>query len=72
MYSSSGVSFWSETIVSNTTLLGISMMFYMLFISGIIVSYLDNTKKVGYMITTIVGVADGLFFLLPIVQRESP
>ena len=69
MYSSEGVSFWSETVVSNTTLLGISMMFYMLFVSAIIVSYLDNTKKIGYTITAFVGVMDGLFLLLPIVTN---
>lgn len=27
-YSAKGVSFWSESIVSNTTVLGLSMMFY--------------------------------------------
>ena len=32
-YSADGVAFWSESVVSNTTILGASMMFYMLFLS---------------------------------------
>ena len=32
-YSANGVSFWKDSIVSNTTVLGCAMMFYMLFLS---------------------------------------
>jgi hypothetical protein len=35
-YSADGVSFWSEFVAANTSLLGFSMMFYMLFVSGVI------------------------------------
>ena len=43
-YSADGVSFWSESIVSNTTMLGCSMMFYMLFLLMAIVHLLKGTK----------------------------
>lgn len=41
-YHAEGVYFYSELTVSNTTILGASMMFYMLFLC-ILISTLDNT-----------------------------
>ena len=65
-YSSFGVSFWSESTVTNSIALGASMMFYMLFISGIITYFLKKTKRIGAIATLTLGVVDGVCFLLPI------
>ena len=70
-YSAPGISFWSETPVFNTSMLGFSMMFYMLFISGIITGVLKETKKIGYVAIIALGVADGAFFLLPVLTGVS-
>ena len=69
VYNAPGVSFWGESIASNTSMLGFSMMFYMLFVSAIITGFLKNTKKIGYSTTIVLGVADGVFFLLPILTQ---
>ena len=66
-YSAPGVSFWSEFIAVNTSVLGFSMMFYMLFISAIITHLLKKTKSVGYVTTTTMGVINGIYFLLPMM-----
>ena len=66
-YSAPGVHFWSELIAVNTGVLGFSMMFYMLFVSGIITSLLRGTKRIGNITTIVLGVADGVFFLYPML-----
>ena len=66
-YSADGVSFWSESIASNTTILGASMMFYMLFFSLLILCLLKDTKKVGSLSVILLGVANAVFFILPVV-----
>lgn len=66
-YSADGVSFWSESIVSNTTVLGCSMMLYMLFLSMNILYFLKRTKKVGELTVILLAVANAVFFILPIV-----
>ena len=66
-YSADGVSFWSESIVSNTTLLGCSMMFYMLFLSISISYFLKATKKIGNITVILLAMANAVFFVLPIV-----
>ena len=66
-YSSEGVSFWSESIVSNTTMLGCSMMFYMLFLLISLVYLLNNTKKIGTIAVTSLGFIDAIVILLPIL-----
>ena len=68
-YSAPGVSFWSESIAANTSMLGFSMMFYMLFNSAIITHLLKKTKRIGYITTTSMGVIDGIYFLLPILAN---
>ena len=67
-YSAAGVSFWSESIVSNTTVLGFSMMFYMLFVSISISYFFKGTKKVGRLTVVLLAVANAVFLLLPIVR----
>ena len=64
IYSADGIYFWNDSIVSNTILLGSSMLFYMLFLSVLIVCFLDTTKKAGIVIVTCLGVADAIAFLL--------
>jgi hypothetical protein len=66
-YSAGGVSFWSESIVSNTTILGCSMMFYMFFLSIAIVCFLKGTKTVGTMAVILLGLVNAVLFALPIL-----
>lgn len=68
-YSEKGTQFWSESIVSNTTILGAAMMFYMLFISGIITWFLLKTKKAANIATVAVGILVGICFLLPVLTK---
>ena len=65
-YSSAGVSFWSESIVSNTTMLGCSMMFYMLFLLMALVYLLKGTKIIGIITVAFLGLINAAFFVLPI------
>ena len=67
-YSARGVSFWSERVISNTTILGCSMMFYMLFFSMIIVCFLKETKKMGNVTVILLSAANAVFLILPIVS----
>ena len=71
VYSAPGVTFWSEFIAVNTTILGVSMMFYMLFVSGIITYFLTGTKRVAYITTASLGVINGIYFILPILTEIS-
>ena len=66
MYSAEGLSFWSESVVSNTTILGFSMMFYMLFLSMSISYFLKVTKKIGALTVIFLAVSNAVFFVLPI------
>lgn len=68
-YSASGVYFWQESIVANTTILGISMLFYMLFVCGIITYFLNETKKIGAVATVALGSMDAAFLLLPVLTK---
>ena len=67
-YSADGVSFWSESIVSNTPILGFSMMFYMLFFSMLISCILKSMKRIGNITVTVLCLANAVFFILPIVS----
>ena len=66
-YSAPGVSFWNESRAANTSILGFSMMFYMLFVSGIITYFLKETKRIGYIVTIASGVSIGIYFVLPVL-----
>ena len=66
-YGADGVSFWNESIVTNTTILGASMMFYMLFLSLSISYFLKATQKVGGLMVVLLAVANAVFFIVPIV-----
>ena len=66
-YGAPGVSFWSEFRFVNTSVLGFSMMFYMLFVSGIITCFLKGTKRIAYITTISSGISIGIYFVLPIL-----
>ena len=67
-YSADGVSFWSESVVSNTTVLGCSMMFYMFFLTLSIQYFLKATKKVGRASVLLLALANAVFLILPILS----
>ena len=67
-YSADGVSFWSESVVSNTTVLGASMMFYMFFFVMMITSLLKVTRKIGNITVIVLSVTNAVFFILPMVS----
>ena len=69
VFSSDGISFWSETVVLNTTANGISMMFYMLFISMTATYFLKRTKIVGIVTVAVIGLYDAILILLPTMSR---
>ena len=66
-YSADGVSFWSESVVSNTTILGCSMMLYMLVLSVALVHYLKDTKIIGIIAVTLLGIVNAVLLVLPIL-----
>ena len=66
-YSADGVSFWSESVVSNTTILGCSMIFYMFFLSVALVYFLKDTKTIGIITVTLLGIVNVVFLILPIL-----
>ena len=66
-YSASGVSLWNDSIVSNTTILGSSMIFYMLFLSMGIVCFLETSKKTGMITAACLGMLDALLFVVPMI-----
>ena len=70
-YGADGVSFWSDSVSSNTTLLGFSLMFYMLFLLMSIASFLKTTKRVGNLIAIILGAVDAVLLLLPILSGNT-
>ena len=65
-YHAPDVSFWSDSVANNTTFLGFSMMFYMLFVCILITHFLENTKWISEIITLAAGFLDIMYFLLPI------
>ena len=68
-YSADGVSFWKESIISNTTILGSSMMLYMLFLSMVVACFLESTQKLGIITVICLGTVDALLFVLPLVTN---
>ena len=66
-YSADGVSFWSESVVSNTTILGCSMMFYMFFLYIALVHFLKGTKTIGTITVVLLGFVNAVLFVLPIL-----
>ncbi len=69
-YSSFGIAFWSESIFTNTSLLSISMMLYMFFVSTLIVSFLKAMKNLGIITLICLGGVISLLFLLSMITNE--
>ena len=67
-FSVPSIGFWGESLVANTMLLGLSMMFYMLFLSMTVVHMLKRTKTVGGITVTALVVANALFIALPMLS----
>ena len=65
-YGADGIHFQSESTVSNTTILGASMMFYMLFLCALISCLLKTMRIVGNITMILLGAANALFLALPI------
>ena len=68
-YSSVGISYWSESVISNTILLGASMIFYMFFLSVLVAYALKRTRVIGEITSVALGVGDLILFLLPMVTK---
>ena len=66
-YSADGVSFWSKSIVSNTTILGCAMMLYMFFLSIALVHIMKYTRKIGRIIVPILGIVNVVLFGVPLL-----
>ena len=67
IFSATGVSFWQEYIVTNTTALGCSMMFYMLCLSMVVIHFMKTCKKLCIGTIAAICIFDMFFFILPIV-----
>ena len=67
IYGARGISFWSGSLVSNTTLLGCAMLFYMLFLSMVIGYMLVHSRKLGNITVVCLGAVDALLLVLPMV-----
>lgn len=68
-YSSAGVSFWSESTVFNTIVLGGSMIFYAFFLSILVVYLLKRTKKIGVIAGICLGIVNTLLFIIPMTTK---
>ena len=68
-YSADGVSFWNESVVSNTTILGCSMMFYTFFISVALVHFLKDNQKIGIITVSLLGTANAVILVLPVLTN---
>ena len=68
-YNAAGVSFWSESIISNTTILGAAMMLYMFLLLIFIVCFMTSMRKIGELTVVLLGVANAVFLFLPVVSN---
>ena len=66
-YSADDVSFWNESVVSNTMILGCSMIFYMFFLSVALVHFLKGTKTIGTITVALLGAVNTLILVLPVL-----
>ena len=69
LYNSFGIAFWSESIVFNTSILGISMMLYTFFLSVLITIFVQKTKIVGIITSIILGATSIVSFILPLTTK---
>ena len=66
-YDADGVSLWSDSVASNTTMLGVSMIFYMFFFAMLVVCLLKITRGIGNATLMLLGVANAALIVLSIV-----
>lgn len=66
LFSSNGVCFWNHSVTVNTTMLCISGILYMLFVSVLAACSLNLTKRIGALFATLLGVFDAVILLIPI------
>ena len=71
VYSADSIAFWSESVVTNTILLGCSMMFYMLFLSIAIVYLLKSTKKLAMVTVGVLALVNVTALTLPILTEVA-
>ena len=68
-YSAEGIHFHSESTVTNTAMLGASMMFYMMFLCILIACLSKTTRTISNITVFLLGVANAVFFVLPIIPE---
>lgn len=68
-YSAPGTYFWSELIQVNTAIIGVSMMYYMLFVTAVIAHFATKTQRICRFIVVALGVIDSALILLPFVTK---
>ena len=68
-YSAAGVSFWNDSVVSNTIVLGAAIILYMFFLSMGIVHFLNVSKKAGMIAVICLGAMDALLFVVPLLTN---
>ena len=68
-YSSTGIYFWSDSIIFNTSILGIAMMLYMFFVSILIALSLKTTKNLGIIASVVMGVAITVLFVISMTEK---
>ena len=66
-YSTKGISLLRQSVVSNTTILGCSMIFYTFFLSIALVNFLETTKAIGKIAVILLGFINALLIILPIL-----
>lgn len=66
-YSADGVSFWKESVISNTVILCASMMLYTFFLSLVISYFTTETGAVSRVAVAFIGAVDALLFILPML-----
>ena len=70
-YGADGVFLWSDSIASNTTILGTSMMLYMLLLSILIVCLMTKMRRLGRVVVILLGGVNAAAFLVPIFSEIS-
>lgn len=67
LYSATGASIWNANTSVNTTMVCLSAIFYMLFLSGLATSSLNKTARIGVSISVILCIFDLIVLLTSLV-----
>ena len=68
IFSADGIAFWQYYTVTNTSALGCTMIFYMLFLSILVTYFLKETKTLGIVSIVVICISDFIFLILPIAS----